>query len=192
MSDSHPRVTFVFGGARSGKSTFAEKLALARFRHPLYLATAEHTDAEMDDRIARHQARRGEAWGCHEEPLDVASAIANAAPECDGILLECLSTWLGNVLYHANENAWEERRAVFLDALRNTSRGIVVIGNEVGMGIVPATPLGRQFRDLNGWLNQAVAAVADEVIFVAAGLPLWLKGAPAMQPTKTESAGWFG
>ena len=175
MNDPRPRITFVFGGSGSGKSAFAERLALERFRHPLYLATAEHTDAEMDARIARHRARRGDAWGCHEEPLDIATAITSADPACDGILLECLSTWLGNVLYHEDESAWEKRRAAFLDALRASTRGIVIIGDEAGMGIVPATPLGRRFRDMNGLLNQAVAAAADEVAFVAAGLPLWLK-----------------
>ena len=176
MNASKPCVTFVFGGGGSGKSEFAERLAASRSGHPLYLATAEHTDAEMDARIARHRARRGDAWGCLEEPLDIASAIASADPSCDCILLECLSTWLGNVLYREGESAWEKRRAAFLDALRAPARAIVVVGDEVGMGIVPATPLGRSFRDLNGRLNQEVAAIADEVAFVAAGLPLWLKG----------------
>ncbi|MGI6494835.1 MAG: bifunctional adenosylcobinamide kinase/adenosylcobinamide-phosphate guanylyltransferase [Kiritimatiellia bacterium] len=172
---TRPTVTFVFGGARSGKSSFAEQLAVERFRHPLYLATAQPVDAEMGDRIARHRARRGDAWGCREEPLDLAHALATGDPACDGVLLECLGTWLGNVLHHEGEAAWPARRDALLAALRAPARSVVLVGNETGMGIVPATPLGRRFRDLNGWLNQAVAALADEVVFLAAGLPLWLK-----------------
>lgn len=170
------KVTFVFGGSGSGKSVFAENLATERFAHPLYLATAERTDAAMDARIERHRERRGARWGCHEEALDLAGALLAAGPECDGILVECLGTWLGNVLYHESEEAWGKRRAAFLESLRGAPRGVIVVGDETGMGIVPATPLGRHFRDLNGLLNQAVAAAADEVIFVAAGLPLKLKG----------------
>ena len=170
-----PRASFVFGGSGSGKSVFAERLAVARFRHPLYLATAEVTDPEMDARIARHRARRGAAWGCHEEPLDLAGAIVRGDPSCDGVLVEGLGTWLGNVLFREGESAWPGRRDALLGVLAAPPRPVILVGDEVGMGVVPATALGRRFRDLNGLLNQDVAAAACEVAFVAAGLPLWLK-----------------
>ncbi len=184
-SSAPPRLTLVLGGARSGKSTFAEQLMHAGCHHPLYLATAESTDAEMAARIARHRARRGTAWDCHEEPLDLGQALTVAAPACDGVLVECLTTWLANVLVKEGESAWPDRRAALFDALARSARRVVLVSNEVGLGIVPATELGRTFRDLAGWLNQAVAAQADAVVFIAAGLPLWLKGGP----TQTTALG---
>jgi len=173
-----PVVTFVFGGARSGKSTFAERLALQRFERPLYLATAENTDAEMTDRIARHRARRGARWHCVEEPLDLGGALRGSEPACDGVLVECLTTWLSNVLVREGAGGVPARRDALFAALGCPTRHVVLVSNEVGLGIVPASDLGRQFRDLAGWLNQDVARLAHEAVFIAAGLPLWLKGAP--------------
>jgi adenosylcobinamide kinase/adenosylcobinamide-phosphate guanylyltransferase len=173
-----PVITLVLGGARSGKSTFAEQLALRRFSRPLYLATAECTDAEMADRIARHRARRGDRWQCIEEPLDLAGALHAAAPACDGVVVECLTTWLGNVLVREGADCVPARRAALLAALERPVRHVVLVSNEVGLGIVPPSELGRQFRDLAGWLNQDVARLAHEAVFIAAGLPLWLKGTP--------------
>jgi adenosylcobinamide kinase / adenosylcobinamide-phosphate guanylyltransferase len=174
----HPpptRVTLVLGGARSGKSTFAEKLALERWRRPLYAATSEATDAEMAERIAEHRRRRGDRWLCVEEPLDLAAVIRNAPDACDGVLVECLTTWAANVLVREGEPAFAPRREALLAALAAATRPVILVSNEVGLGVVPEYPLGRQFRDLAGWLNQDVARLADEVAFLVAGLPMWLK-----------------
>jgi len=181
--NSSPRITLILGGARSGKSRHAEALALERFARPLYIATAANTDAEMADRIGRHRARRGARWTTREEPLDLAGALLNAEPACDGAVIECLTTWLANVLCTEDDAAYERRRDALLDALRVSTRPAILIANEVGLGIVPATELGRRFRDLAGWLNQDVARLADTVLFIAAGLPLTLKGAPSAERT---------
>jgi len=173
-----PTITLILGGARSGKSSFAEHLARERFRQPLYLATAEITDAEMAARIAAHRARRGAQWTCAEEPLDLAQALQSGAPKSDGVLVECLTTWLANVLVKESEAAYLKRREAFLAALTATQRPVILVSNEVGLGIVPEYPLGRQFRDLAGWLNQDVARISHEVAFLVAGLPMWLKSAP--------------
>jgi adenosylcobinamide kinase/adenosylcobinamide-phosphate guanylyltransferase len=168
-------ITLVLGGARSGKSTFAEQLAAKRFARPLYLATAEATDNEMAARIRAHRARRGRRWRTVEAPLDVARAL-RSAPACDGVVLECLTTWGANVLVREGEAAFRRRRQALLAALRRARRPVIVVSNEVGLGIVPEHALGRRFRDLAGWLNQDVARLAHEVAFLVAGLPLWLKG----------------
>lgn len=168
-------ITLILGGARSGKSTFAERLAQERFRCPLYLATAEGTDAEMAARIAAHRARRGAQWICIEEPLDLAQALQSGVPACDGVLVECLTTWAANVLVKEGEAVFGLRREALLAALSATTRPVILVSNEVGLGIVPEHPLGRQFRDFAGWLNQDLARLASEVAFLIAGLPLWLK-----------------
>ena len=171
----HPCITLVLGGARSGKSTFAERLALARCASPLYLATAEATDPEMAARIAGHRARRGARWLCVEEPLDLAAALRTATPACDGVLVECLTTWVANILVKEGEAAFPARRDALLAALAVIARPVILVSNEVGLGIVPEHALARRFRDLAGWLNQDVARLAHEVAFLAAGLPMWLK-----------------
>ena len=171
----NPTITLILGGARSGKSTFAERLACERFRRPLYLATAETTDAEMAARIALHRARRGAQWACVEEPLDLAQALQTGAPESDGVVVECLTTWVANVLVKEGDAAFQQRREALCAALAATQRPVILVSNEVGLGIVPEYPLGRQFRDLAGWLNQDLARMAHEVAFLVAGLPMWLK-----------------
>ena len=169
-------VTLILGGARSGKSARAEVLALdiAGGRGALYLATAEAKDDEMTARIAAHQARRGPAWETIECPLDLAAAIdGHAAPE-RVVLVDCLTLWLSNVMLAAREATAE--CAALVDALGRAAGPVVVVANEVGLGVVPETPLGRRFRDAAGRLNQDVARLADRVEFVAAGLPVVLKG----------------
>ena len=171
----HANVTLVLGGARSGKSSFAEQLALERFASPLYLATAEDTDPEMAERIAGHRARRGARWQCVEEPLDLAGALLRGAPTCDGVVVECLTTWVANVLVKEGEPAFAGRRGALLAALIESARPVVLVSNEVGLGVVPEHALGRAFRDLAGWLNQDIARLSQEVAFLVAGLPMWLK-----------------
>jgi len=165
-------ITLVLGGARSGKSTFAEGLVSAEPGPWTYLATAEPGDDEMRARIAAHRARRGGTWETVEAPLDLADALSGAAEERP-VLIDCLTLWLANLL--AAERDLVAETAGLLQALEARRSPTVLVSNEVGLGIVPETPLGRRFRDDAGRLNQQLAAVAQRVVFVAAGLPLDLK-----------------
>ncbi len=178
MNEASPSVTLVLGGARSGKSGHAEALvrAMAGSERPLYIATAEAGDAEMAARIAAHRARRAEAWETHEVPLDLAAALRAHARPGRAILVDCLTLWLSNLMLAGRVP--ERERRTFLEALASTQGHVVLVSNEVGLGLVPETALGRAFRDEAGRLNQNVAAAAARVIFMAAGLPLYLKGGP--------------
>ncbi len=168
-----PPVTLILGGARSGKSRYAERLVEGAASRGTYCATAEAGDAEMAERIAAHRARRGPFWRTVEAPLDLASAIAAQAEPERPTLVDCLTLWLSNLLL-AGKQA-DEEMGVLSRALREAVGPVVLVSNEVGMGLVPETPLGRRFRDAAGRLNQEVAGLADRVVFVAAGLPLVLK-----------------
>jgi adenosylcobinamide kinase / adenosylcobinamide-phosphate guanylyltransferase len=169
-----PPITLVLGGARSGKSRHAERLIEAAATAGTYCATAEAGDSEMAARIAAHRARRGPFWHTVEAPLAVADAIRAEATPAQPMLVDCLTLWLSNLL-HAGRPVEDETEALGA-ALRGAAGPVVLVANEVGLGIVPDTPLGRRFRDLAGRLNQDIAARADRVVFVAAGLPLPLKG----------------
>lgn len=166
-------VVLILGGARSGKSRRALALCDTARTH-VFIATAEARDDEMAERIRRHQAERGPRWKAVEEPLELARAIdAHAAP--DGVLLvDCLTLWLSNLMFAERDP--ETETGPLLETLAAAPGRIVLVSNEVGLGLVPETPLGRRFRDAQGRLNQAVAAAADRVEFIAAGLPLTLKG----------------
>ena len=166
--------TLVLGGAASGKSAFAETLVLGQPGRPIYIATAEAFDAEMIDKIAVHKARRGAVWTNVEEPLDLAGTIGRADAPDAVLLVDCLTIWLSNLMADHRDIASEIARLV--DALDGLQGKIVMVANEVGLGIVPENALSRTFRNLHGTLNQTVAGVADRVVFVAAGLPLALKG----------------
>jgi adenosylcobinamide kinase / adenosylcobinamide-phosphate guanylyltransferase len=170
-----PRVTLVLGGARSGKSRYAEGL-IEPTGAGLYLATAEAGDDEMAARIRHHRARRGPAWTTVEEPLELLPTLLRHAAANRPILVDCLTLWLANLLGAARDADVETRALV--ESLPRLAGPVVFVANEVGLGIVPATPLGRAFRDAAGRLNQAVAAAADRVVFLAAGLPLALKEPP--------------
>jgi len=177
MPTPEKQVVLVLGGARSGKSTYAQRLAEVWWARPLYLAPAETLDQEMADRVMAHRLQRGTRWGCAEEPLDVARVILDTTPARDGVLLDCATLWLTNVLLKEGGSAVPSRKQALIQALKNTPTGVIIVSNEVGMGIVPEHPLGREFRDLQGWLNQDLAAIADTVIFIVAGLPMCFKGA---------------
>jgi len=178
----------ILGGARSGKSRLAQDIATRRWSHPVYVATAEILDDEMAARIRLHRRARtlqlseahtlGHArrWRCVEEPMEIAKIIRRGVPGADGLLVDCLTIWLSNVLLKEGRGAFARRRDELVKALRQARQDVILVANEVGMGVVPEYKLGRTFRDLAGWLNQAVAAEADAVMFVAAGLPLVLKG----------------
>lgn len=174
-SASSHALTLVLGGARSGKSAEAERViaaaaAKARTR-PLYIATAEARDAEMVQRIGLHRTRRGAAWDTLEEPRDLAGALQANARRV--ILVDCLTLWLSNVMLAGLDVAAERARLV--ERLSAMKGPVAVIANEVGLGIVPDNALARAFRDEAGLLNQAVAAIAGKVVFMAAGLPLVMK-----------------
>jgi adenosylcobinamide kinase/adenosylcobinamide-phosphate guanylyltransferase len=169
---SVPKLTFVIGGARSGKSRYGESV-IATLPPPwTYLATAEPLDTEMIERIAAHRARRGPQWCTIEAPRDLAAALARC--ETTPVLVDCLTLWLSNhMLADADIDLEMARLEGVLTAAKTP---IVLIANEVGSGIVPDHPLGRKFRDLQGLLNQRMAARAGRVVLVVAGLPLALKG----------------
>jgi adenosylcobinamide kinase/adenosylcobinamide-phosphate guanylyltransferase len=168
-----PPLTLVLGGARSGKSRHAEALIEAAAPEALYLATAQPLDGEMAERIRRHRARRGARWTTREEPLDIAAVLREMAQPEKPILLDCLTLWLSNLLV-AGRDA-DGAIAGLLAVLPALGGPVVFVANEVGLGIVPDNALARTFRDHAGRLNQAVAAQAQRVVFLAAGLPLTLK-----------------
>lgn len=177
-----PPVTLVLGGARSGKSTHAEKLATGALHglapHPaVYIATAEAGDVEMATRIMAHRARRGVGWTTIEEPLKLADALEAAFAHGQPVLVDCLTLWLSNLM-HAGADV-DQATDELLRSLDSHSPPVVFVSNELGLGLVPETPLGRSFRDAMGRMNMRVAAHAHRVIFMAAGLPLIMKDRPA-------------
>ncbi len=174
-----PPLTLVLGGARAGKSRYAEALiedaAPENFAGGLYCATAEAGDAEMAARIAAHRARRGPFWRTIEAPLAMPQIVAAETRPDNPVLVDCLTLWLSNMMLAGYDI--EAGSDALATALRGAAGPVVLVANEVGLGIVPATPLGRAFRDAAGRLNQQIAALAERVVFVAAGLPLVLKDA---------------
>ncbi|MBI1208605.1 MAG: bifunctional adenosylcobinamide kinase/adenosylcobinamide-phosphate guanylyltransferase [Azospirillum sp.] len=172
-------ITLVLGGTRSGKSCFAESL-IAASAQPIYLATAEPRDGEMTARIAAHRARRGPAWRTVEAPLALPEVLPDLARPDSAVLVDCLTLWLSNLLAAGHDIA--DATARLIAALDRCAGRVVLVSNEVGLGIVPDNALARAFRDHAGALHQAVAGRADTVYFVAAGLPLVLKGIGSRAP----------
>ena len=170
-------ITCIIGGARSGKSTYAEQLAV---RHPgkrVYVATAEAFDEEMRQRIALHRIRRKDTFELTvEEPLDLANALMRIEGEASVILIDCVTVWMGNLLYHRGIQDRYEEVAAFLQYLESCRGELIIVTNEVGQGIVPADAQSRHFRDHAGWLNQDIARIADRVIMMVAGIPVAIKG----------------
>lgn len=172
-----PKIVLVLGGARSGKSEYAEArtLALRGARaKALYLATGQAHDGEMAARIVTHKTRRGSGWATIEEPLDIAGVISARAKQGAPILVDCLTLWLSNLM-HADADIVAET-AKLCATLKAAKGPIVLVSNEIGLGIVPDNKLARAFRDHAGRIHQEIARVAQDAIFVAAGLPLALKG----------------
>ena len=170
--DPLPSLTLVLGGARSGKSAYAEEL-IAQRGPGLYVATAEAGDAEMADRIRRHKTRRGQAWTTVEAPLDPIAALETLKPLDRPVLLDCLTLWLSNLMAAKRDLDAESDR--LLGGLKGLDVPVIAVSNEVGLGIVPGNALARAFRDAAGRLNQRAAEAADRVVFIAAGLPMVLK-----------------
>jgi adenosylcobinamide kinase / adenosylcobinamide-phosphate guanylyltransferase len=170
-------LTLILGGARSGKSALAERLASDRARHVVYIATAQALDGEMGARIAHHRARRPSEWSLVEEPLALGSTLRAQARHDRLLLVECLTLWLSNLLGQPDTGArFDVERAALFDALVNLPGDVVFVSNEVGLGITPMGELTRRFVDEAGRLHQTLAQRCDRVVFVAAGLPLTLKG----------------
>ncbi len=170
MSASRTRISLILGGARSGKSAFAEKLIRALPAPWIYCATAQALDDEMRDRIAHHRARRAEGWITLETPLSLAEAVA---AHTHPVLVDCLTLWLTNIMLADRDVPAES--AKLLAAVEASKAPVVFVSNEVGLGIVPDNKLAREFRDHAGRLNQDVAKIASHVVFMAAGLPMLLK-----------------
>jgi adenosylcobinamide kinase/adenosylcobinamide-phosphate guanylyltransferase len=172
------RVILIIGGVRSGKSRYAQKLA-ERSKRVTFVATAERRDdEEMREKIERHRAERPSNWTTLEEPLSLAQCVLSAEAASDVVLIDCLTLFASNLLEAHGDNLEAARRQVddLCAAIKSPSCTVILVSNEVGSGVVPAYALGRRFRDLVGEINQRVAAVADTVLFMVAGLPLALKG----------------
>ncbi|GAC1435634.1 MAG: bifunctional adenosylcobinamide kinase/adenosylcobinamide-phosphate guanylyltransferase [Ktedonobacteraceae bacterium] len=186
-----PRLILILGGARSGKSTFAERLAASSGKRVAFIATATASDADMQDRIARHRASRPSAWKTIEEPLDLVFALQKASQEADILLLDCITLWLSNWMGHQAvvdeiddvtlKNTYTKHRLALTEALLaavkalDVGKTVLVVSNEVGLGIVPMHPLSRVYRDALGWVNQRIAHDAERVYFMVAGLAVDIK-----------------
>ncbi|SIR92950.1 adenosylcobinamide kinase /adenosylcobinamide-phosphate guanylyltransferase [Aquipseudomonas alcaligenes] len=168
----------ILGGARSGKSRLAERLATQSGLAVTYIATSQALDGEMSARIQHHRQRRPADWGLVEEPLELARALRdNAAPgRC--LLVDCLTLWLTNLLMLDDDTRLAMQRDAFLEALAELPGRIILVSNETGLGVVPLGELTRRYVDEAGWLHQAVAERAERVVFTVAGLPMLLKGEP--------------
>jgi adenosylcobinamide kinase/adenosylcobinamide-phosphate guanylyltransferase len=171
------RSLLVLGGARSGKSAYAQGLAEAYGSERLYLATARAGDEEMARRIARHRADRGEGWATLEEPLEIASALRAEARPGRVVVVDCLTLWLTNLMLAGREPGSAIARLA--EAIGALAGPAILVSNEVGLGIVPEHKLGREFRDWQGRANREVAEACDAAVFIAAGLPVPLKPVPA-------------
>jgi adenosylcobinamide kinase / adenosylcobinamide-phosphate guanylyltransferase len=170
---SPPALTLILGGARSGKSRYAERLGLGSGLLPVYVATAEALDAEMAARIAEHRARRGTTWRTVEEPLDLVETLQRECGPGQAVLVDCLTLWLTNLMVAKRPVRTEMARLIEL--LPSIRGALVLVSNEVGLGVVPTDAMARAFIDHAGWLHQRIAEQADDVVFMAAGLPLHLK-----------------
>jgi adenosylcobinamide kinase/adenosylcobinamide-phosphate guanylyltransferase len=171
------RVALILGGARSGKSRYGLGLAAPLPPPRLFVATCEPRDAEMEARIEIHQRERGSDWMTREVPLELAAALRAAQNGYGVILVDCLTMWVSNLLLQegASQGSVQTACENLLETLTETATPIILVSNEVGWGIVPDNPVGREFRDQAGWLHQRLAQVADLVVLMVAGLPLLIK-----------------
>jgi adenosylcobinamide kinase/adenosylcobinamide-phosphate guanylyltransferase len=180
---SQKTITLVLGGARSGKSRYLQTLA-AGVSPVAFVATGQPLDEEMRRKIERHQAERSQKWRTIEEPLDLDRVLAEEGSNYRIVIVDCLTLYAANLLEaeHGDLIAVEERLRKFYVALRSAPCSVALVSNEVGSGIVPSFPQGRTYRDLLGQINQRVAAAADHVLLMVAGLPLALKGTREVLP----------
>ena len=171
----------ILGGARSGKSAYAEKLATESGLHVTYIATAQIYDTEFGARVQHHKNRRPADWALIEEPHYLAATLSRLAATDQCLIVDCLTLWLAQWICvdckPPKESSWPAEREALLAVLPNLPGTVILVSNEVGMGIVPLGEINRQFQDEQGRLNQAIAALTNKVTFVAAGLPMLLKSA---------------
>ncbi|MGH7875654.1 MAG: bifunctional adenosylcobinamide kinase/adenosylcobinamide-phosphate guanylyltransferase [Candidatus Binatia bacterium] len=172
------QIILITGGARSGKSKYAELRAQELGDRRLYVATAEAKDEEMAQRIAAHKKRRGNEWTTIEEPVELSSALLTRRGRADCALVDCLTIWLSNLLLRRDAKFAAEKVEELVAMLTSVDFHLVLVANEVGWGIVPDNVLARQFRDLAGWANQRIAAAASEVVLTVAGIPMTVKKRP--------------
>jgi len=171
------QLIFVTGGCRSGKSRFALDWTNRHFSKKLYLATCEVLDEEMARRVEMHKKIRGPEWQTIEEPLDVVKKIKQYENEVEVILFDCITLWVSNLMMKCDdEQKIMDQVERLLETVKRTPSSFILVSNEVGMGIVPADPLGRRFRDIAGWVNQKIAESVDTVVFMVSGIPIFLKG----------------
>ena len=178
LTRQSPMKKLVIGGCRSGKSRYAEQWVAENFSDKVFVATLEaRDDAEMDQRIALHLQSRGTGWLTVEEPLDLVGGLEKNETGAEVFLVDCLTMWLTNMMMQDfSDEKIQGEVARLCETVRTLDTSVVLVANEVGLGVVPESPLGRRFRDLAGWANQQMAVICDQVVFVAAGLPLRLKG----------------
>jgi adenosylcobinamide kinase / adenosylcobinamide-phosphate guanylyltransferase len=168
-------MVLITGGARSGKSRYAEERARQTGTRLLYIATAEAGDEEMARRIDEHRRRRGRDWLTVEEPVEIGRRLVEHRGKVDAAVVDCLTLWLSNLLPRGDERYVAGAVEEFVEKIRQINFSLFLVTNELGSGIVPDNPLARKFRDLVGWTNQRLAQVADEVILMVAGLPMSVK-----------------
>ena len=170
----------ILGGARSGKSSLAEKLASSSGKQVIYIATSDRSqnDAEMDQRIAHHQQSRPAEWPTVETAIKLADSLLQQARDDRCLLVDCLTLWLTNCLCSEQAECWPQQKQALLDVLPTLPGDIILVSNEVGHGIIPMGELNRRFVDESGFLHQAVAALTERTVFTMAGLPLVMKGEP--------------
>ena len=175
FSSHKGKITLVIGGERSGKSTYAEDYALeaASDKSRYFIATAEPVDDEMSKRILRHQASRAGRFVTIEEPVELPKAIRSLPDTCELCVIDCLTVWMGNLLYHKK---LEGKVEDLLDALVTCQADLIIVTNETGLGVVPADPMSRQFVEQTGRLHQKIASIADNVVLMVAGIPIAIKG----------------
>lgn len=184
MKHKRPKIVLITGGVRSGKSSFAEKLAGNIGRKVTFIATAQALDEEMTDRIAQHRANRPVHWETYEEPYKVARVIQRVGQKTEVILIDCLTVLVSNLMQDYREdtsnnnltkNIIKQIKEIVRESLK-CSATVIIVSNEVGLGLVPANPMGRFFRDILGQTNQIIGADADRVYFMTAGIPFLIKG----------------
>lgn len=175
MSKTTAHIELILGGARSGKSSYAERVARESGKPVVYIATSEVRDGEMAERVERHKAQRPAEWRLIEEPLSLAKVLRENSRPDNCILVDCLTLWLSNCLFAETGTGWAEYKQELLDTLADLPGQVLLVSNEVGCGVVPMGEISRRFVDEAGWLHQAIAAEVAKVTLVTAGLPMSLK-----------------